>query len=102
VALELGLVGLVREVALSHPAHRGRKGRVREDLRGVCLIRGDRRGLGRDGSELLVGILVHEVYLCGVVFAFPEDRGGVSCIRIQTDNSRTQEPWFIRSTTNVC
>ena len=74
VALELSVVGLSGAVPEGIGcAHRGRKGRVVEDLRGVRLERGDRRGLERDGPDPLA-LAVDEVHLRGVVLAVPDDR----------------------------
>ena len=54
------------------PEHRGRKGRIREGLRGVRLEGGDRRGLERDVAHPLA-LAVEEVHLRGVVLAVPDD-----------------------------
>ena len=75
MAPELSVVGLAREVPDGLPTHRGREGRVAHHCGGVCLERGDRRGLERDVPDPFSGLLVDEVHLRGVVFAAPDDRG---------------------------
>ena len=73
MALELAVVGLTGGVPEGIGcAHRGRKGRVIQHLRGVRLEGGDRRGLEGDVAHPLA-LAVEEVHLRGVVLAVPDD-----------------------------
>jgi len=70
-----GAAGLAGAVPDGLAAHRGLEGRIREDLGGVRLERGDRRGLERDGPDALA-IDVGGVHLRDGVLAVPDDRVG--------------------------